>query len=93
MFKDAFLKRFTIKDSNVVNMTELKTFKITGIIKEYIAVYEDLHNQAPNTINFDKTGPQLDFYNGLPTSNCGKFDSLVINSLVIDSLVLETIVK
>ncbi|KAJ9076230.1 hypothetical protein DSO57_1028289 [Entomophthora muscae] len=54
-----------MKDSDVVIMTELRTFKITGTIKEYIAVYEDLHDQAPSTINFDKPGPQLDFYNGI----------------------------
>ncbi|KAJ9064050.1 hypothetical protein DSO57_1034497, partial [Entomophthora muscae] len=40
---------------------------MTGTIEEYIAAYKDLHDQAPNTINFDDTGPQLDFYNGLPT--------------------------
>ncbi|KAJ9090363.1 hypothetical protein DSO57_1003099 [Entomophthora muscae] len=56
-----------MKDSDVVIMTELRTFKMTGTIEEYIAAYKDLCDQVPNTINFEEPGPQLDFYNGLPT--------------------------
>ncbi|KAJ9080013.1 hypothetical protein DSO57_1029542 [Entomophthora muscae] len=44
MFKAAFLKKFAIKDYNVVIMTELRTFKMTGTIEEYIAAYKDLHD-------------------------------------------------
>ncbi|KAJ9090019.1 hypothetical protein DSO57_1006721 [Entomophthora muscae] len=60
VFKAVFLERFTMKDSNMVIMTELRTFKMTGIIEDYIAEYEVLRDQSPNTINFDKTRPQLD---------------------------------
>ncbi|KAJ9075024.1 hypothetical protein DSO57_1000308 [Entomophthora muscae] len=74
MFKSAFLKKFAMKDSDIVLMTELRTFKMTGSIEEYISVYEDLCDQAPNTINFDKAGPQLDFYNGLLTHIRRQFD-------------------
>ncbi|KAJ9049849.1 hypothetical protein DSO57_1020402 [Entomophthora muscae] len=59
-------QKFAMKDSNIVIMKELRTFKMTGSIKKYIAVYEDLHDQAPYAINFDEALPQLDFYNGLP---------------------------
>ncbi|KAJ9090291.1 hypothetical protein DSO57_1003819 [Entomophthora muscae] len=65
MFKTAFLEKFSLKDSYIVIMTELRTFKMSGTIKEYIAAYEDLRDPAPNTINFDKPGPQLDFYKNL----------------------------
>ncbi|KAJ9085872.1 hypothetical protein DSO57_1009712 [Entomophthora muscae] len=34
MFKAAFLKKFAIKDSNVVIMTEIRTFKMVGKIEE-----------------------------------------------------------
>ncbi|KAJ9050668.1 hypothetical protein DSO57_1012427 [Entomophthora muscae] len=74
MFKAAFLKKFAMKDYNMVIMTELRNFKMTGAIKEYIAAYKDLPDQAPNTINFDKAGPQLDFYSGLPTHIRQQFD-------------------
>ncbi|KAJ9066659.1 hypothetical protein DSO57_1007464 [Entomophthora muscae] len=67
MLKTAFLEKFAVKDSDVVIMTELRTFKMTETIEEYIAAYEDMHDGAPDTINFDKAGPQMDFYNGLPT--------------------------
>ncbi|KAJ9073159.1 hypothetical protein DSO57_1019509 [Entomophthora muscae] len=56
MFKAAFLKKFFMKDLDVVIMTKLQTFKMIGTIKEYIVAYEGLHNQAPNTINFDEPG-------------------------------------
>ncbi|KAJ9056902.1 hypothetical protein DSO57_1027915 [Entomophthora muscae] len=42
----------TIKDSDVVIMTELRAFKMTGTIEDYIVAYKSLHDQAPNTINF-----------------------------------------
>ncbi|KAJ9089177.1 hypothetical protein DSO57_1015505 [Entomophthora muscae] len=45
-----------------------------GTINEYIVAYKDLHDQAPNNINFDKAGPQLDFYNGLLTHISCQFD-------------------
>ncbi|KAJ9075212.1 hypothetical protein DSO57_1038218 [Entomophthora muscae] len=67
IFKPAFLEKIAIKDSDVMIMTELGTFKMTGTIKEYIAAYEDMHDQAPDTINFDEAGPLLDFYNSLLT--------------------------
>ncbi|KAJ9049778.1 hypothetical protein DSO57_1021000 [Entomophthora muscae] len=56
MVKATFLEKFAMKDSDLVTMAELRTFKRTGTIKEYIAAYEDLPDQAPNSINFDKAG-------------------------------------
>ncbi|KAJ9065666.1 hypothetical protein DSO57_1017072 [Entomophthora muscae] len=67
VFKTAFLEKFSMKDSNAVIITELQTFKMTGTIEEYIAAYKDLHDRAPNTINFDEPRPCLGFYNGLST--------------------------
>ncbi|KAJ9083876.1 hypothetical protein DSO57_1030188 [Entomophthora muscae] len=40
----------------------------------YIPAYKGLCDQAPSTINFDNPGPQLDFYNGLPTHIQRQFD-------------------
>ncbi|KAJ9079311.1 hypothetical protein DSO57_1036730 [Entomophthora muscae] len=56
-----------MKDSDMVIMTKIQTFKMTGTIKEYSTAYEGICDCAPNTINFDDPGPHLDFYNGLPT--------------------------
>ncbi|KAJ9057479.1 hypothetical protein DSO57_1022271 [Entomophthora muscae] len=57
VFKAAFLKKFSMKESNVVIMMELRMLKMTGTIKEYIAAYKELSNCAPSTINFDKPRP------------------------------------
>ncbi|KAJ9067097.1 hypothetical protein DSO57_1003010 [Entomophthora muscae] len=81
MFKAVFLVKFSMKHLDVVIMTKLQTFKMTGTIKEYIAAYEGLHDQAPNTINFDEPGPHLDFYNGLPTHIRRHFDMTCCKNL------------
>ncbi|KAJ9065860.1 hypothetical protein DSO57_1015290 [Entomophthora muscae] len=38
-FKKALLEKDAIKDSETVIMTELRTFKMTGTIEEYIVTY------------------------------------------------------
>ncbi|KAJ9081095.1 hypothetical protein DSO57_1018402 [Entomophthora muscae] len=81
MPKTTFLKKFAMKDSNMVIMTEVRTFKMTGTIEEYIAAYKDLNDQAPRTINFEKAGLQLDFYNGLPTHIRLQFDMTLCKNL------------
>ncbi|KAJ9087784.1 hypothetical protein DSO57_1029690 [Entomophthora muscae] len=63
-----------MKDFDVVIMTKLRTFKMTGKIEEYIAVYKGLRDCALDTINFDEAGPQLDFYNSLLTHIRHHFD-------------------
>ncbi|KAJ9050271.1 hypothetical protein DSO57_1016070 [Entomophthora muscae] len=54
MFKAVFLIKFAMKDSEVVIMTELKTFKMTGTIEDYIAAYKGLHDQALKLLTLTK---------------------------------------
>ncbi|KAJ9061908.1 hypothetical protein DSO57_1015940 [Entomophthora muscae] len=81
LFKSTFLKKFSMKDSNVVIMTELQTFKMTGTIEEYIAAYKDLCDCTPSTVNFDESGPHLDFYNSLPMHIRRQFDMTCCKNL------------
>ncbi|KAJ9053474.1 hypothetical protein DSO57_1023861 [Entomophthora muscae] len=72
-------------------MTELRTFKMTGTIEEYISAYKDLYVRAPDTINFDEAGPQLDFYKGLPPQATAPMSTLKMLTVAMLTLLMLTL--